>query len=744
MKTPVMATLLLAGAMVSLRAQTVRFQVASGTVTVLGTSNIHDWKCSTSALNPSITVPTSGGAELGKSVTSISLSIPVKSLDCGNGQMNSNLAKALHADDHPTIAFQLLSYVGSASPTGEYHSTVTGSLTINGVTRSVTMSGTARPDGKGSLRAEGATSFSTMDFGVEPVKALLGTIKTGERVTIRATISGSAPVAVATAPQAPPVAVTQKSAAKPAASVAPPAAPTIASKKAAPSAVAPSAVAPTAAAPVASVKAANVAAVPVRIAGDSGLPAPQRPAPLTRPLAVADTVPRRAADTAVVVAAGEVVTVNGTDTTGARVSPQVKPESPADAVRRFALPTSHMQHMRPRDQRGIFMFESPKDDTVSYTGFTLQWGAAFTQEMQTLQHRNTARPVLVGGVNQNELMAIGGGFNNAVANLYLDAQLARGIRVAMTSYLSSRHHSETWVKDGYFQIDASPIDQPLLDLLMHFTTVKLGHFEVNYGDAHFRRTDNGQAMDNPFIGNLILDAFTTEIGGEGSLRVGPLIAMAGMTGGEIRGEVTGPAQRSPAWLGKLGFDQQLAADLRVRLTASTYGSAKSRSNTLYTGDRGGSPYFMVLENTLATETANAWSGDIRPGFANVVHSYMINPFVKYRTTEFFGTIETATGKTSTELRKRTVRQIAGEGIQRFGPADQLFVGARYNRVAGELAGFATDVSTDRWQFGSGWFILPTVLAKVEYVVQRYYDFPALDIRNGAQFKGIVLAGSLAF
>ena len=492
---------------------------------------------------------------------------------------------------------------------------------------------------------------------------------------------------------------------------------------------------------------ATTAAVPppsARTTRDSIRAAQQPLTPIPLALAIPDTARRRPADTAVVnVAAGEVVVLKSADTTGPK-TPSTPTETAADIVRRLALPTSRIQHMRPRDQRGLFIFESPKEDTVSYNGFTLQWGAAFTQEMQSLQHHNTAQSVMVAGVNQNELMAIGGGFNNAVANLYLDAQLARGIRVAMTSYLSSRHHSETWVKDGYFLIDASPIEQPLLDLLMHFATIKVGHFEVNYGDAHFRRTDNGQAMQNPFIGNLILDAFTTEIGGEGYLRVGPIIAMAGATGGEIRGQVTGPAQRSPAWLGKVGIDRQLAPDLRVRLTGSTYGSAKARSNTLYTGDRGGSPYFMVLENTLATETANAWSGNIRPGFANVVHSYMINPFVKYRATEFFGTIETATGKASTELRKRTVRQIAGEGIARFGPADQLYVAARYNKVAGELAGIPTDVSTDRWQFGGGWFVLPTVLAKVEYVVQRYYDFPALDIRSGGQFKGFMFAGSLAF
>ena len=149
---------------------------------------------------------------------------------------------------------------------------------------------------------------------------------------------------------------------------------------------------------------------------------------------------------------------------------------------------------------------------------------------------------------------IGVGFNNATANLYLGAQLAPGIRVALTSYLSSRHHNETWVKDGYLLIDQSPIEFLPFQFIMAMTTLKLGHFEVNYGDAHFRRSDNGNAMYNPFVGNLILDAFTTEIGGEALFRVGPFLAMGGITGGEIRGNVTRPDDRSLAFLGKVGFD----------------------------------------------------------------------------------------------------------------------------------------------------------------------------------------------
>ena len=72
-------------------------------------------------------------------------------------------------------------------------------------------------------------------------------------------------------------------------------------------------------------------------------------------------------------------------------------------------------------------------------------------------------------------------------------------------------------------------------MLFEIATVRVGHMEINYGDAHFRRSDNGNAMYNPFVGNYILDAFTTEIGAEVYARSNGLIAMLGATGGEVHG-----------------------------------------------------------------------------------------------------------------------------------------------------------------------------------------------------------------
>ena len=165
-----------------------------------------------------------------------------------------------------------------------------------------------------------------------------------------------------------------------------------------------------------------------------------------------------------------------------------------------------------------------------------------------------------------------------------------------------------------------------------------------------------------------------------------------------------------------------------------YKADKAMSNTLYGGDRAGSRYYYVLENTAATETAQKDSGLINPGFKNKVTAFQMNPFVKFRGLELFGVIERAEGKASTEATERIWKQYAVDTVYRFLADEKLFVGARYNRAHGELAGITGDVGANRWQFGGGWFITPNVLAKAEYVNQKYFGYPAANIKNGGQVQ----------
>jgi hypothetical protein len=438
-----------------------------------------------------------------------------------------------------------------------------------------------------------------------------------------------------------------------------------------------------------------------------------------------------------------------------------KAEAPAkkELTREDFVQKIGISRIRPVDQRGINMFETPKKDAVPFTGLAVEFGAAFTQQFQGLNHENTAVTMTPTGstANSNALMTLGHGFNNAVANAYINAQLAPGIRVAMTSYLSARHHNETWVKDGYLLIDESPIRFAPLDKLMEYVTVKAGHFEINYGDSHFRRTDNGNSTYNPFVGNTLLDPMTTEVGGEVYLRNDwGLIAMVSGLGGESRGMITKPGDRSIAWVSKLGFDRQVTKDLRVRLTGSTFNQPSSTNQTLFQGDRGGSRYYLVMENTAATEAANAWSGNWNPGFSDKLRAATINPFIKYRGLEFFGDFQQAQGRKPTETENRKASQQDYELVYRFGGNEKLWLGGRYNTVdatmnlvrpASNLGATTTvnaDVNAVRSAMSAGWFITPAISMKVEYVNQKYNDFPTWDIRNGGKFNGFMIEGGVAF
>ncbi|HET9424893.1 MAG TPA: hypothetical protein VFO55_05930 [Gemmatimonadaceae bacterium] len=395
-----------------------------------------------------------------------------------------------------------------------------------------------------------------------------------------------------------------------------------------------------------------------------------------------------------------------------------------------------IQHIRPQDQRGVNMYEPSKHDTVTFQGTRVVFGGAFRQDFQGLGHSNESTTPLIN---------LGHGFNNATANLNLDVQLAKGIRVAMTSYLSSRHHNETWVKDGYILMDASPIDNKYLNEIMSHTTLKVGHFEVNYGDGHFRRTDNGQAIFNPFVGNYILDAFTTEVGAEAYVHDGWWLAMAGLTNGEVKGATTNPDRRSPAFFGKLGVDgKPLGDDLRLRFTMSAMSQAKSANQTLYGGDRAGSVYYNVVEGTTATEAAQAWSGMIRNPFGSGIQGQILNGFAKYKGAELFTQLEWARGKNATvDVDKRKISQQVVEGLYRLGAREQFYFGGRYNNFDGQLTpGSKAEMNVSRYQFGGGWYVTKNLLAKGEWVTQDYSGFT--DIRKGAKFDGFMFSGAVSF
>jgi hypothetical protein len=73
----------------------------------------------------------------------------------------------------------------------------------------------------------------------------------------------------------------------------------------------------------------------------------------------------------------------------------------------------------------------------------------------------------------------------------------------------------TWVKGGYIQFDKLPfLHSDVIDNIMKYVTINIGQNDVDYGDQHYRRTDGGNTILNPFIENYIMDEFAPEVGVE--------------------------------------------------------------------------------------------------------------------------------------------------------------------------------------------------------------------------------------
>jgi hypothetical protein len=392
------------------------------------------------------------------------------------------------------------------------------------------------------------------------------------------------------------------------------------------------------------------------------------------------------------------------------------------------------------------------------------------------QPKTFAAPSQITGYR---LMNTENNFVLPAADMTIGAQLFDGVRVNLDIYLASRHHNDTYARGGYLQIDKLDfIKKDFLAGIMKYATIKIGQMENNFGDAHFKSSDNGSTLRNAFVGNNIMNSFTTEMGIEVYYNRNGLVSMLGATNGNLNQgtqEVTFPNTTaatpnpntgvSPTILAKLGYDKQLNEDLRVRITGSYYHNANLGNSNLYASSRSGFGFWGVLNNVAyknnGVDVATSYNSTstpeatYNPNFKNWATSYMINPFVKYKGLEFFGTIELASGGDKAGVDdKRTADQYAGDIVYRFGKKEQFYIAGKYNTVSGKLSNAdAKKVTVDRFESSIGWFMTKNIVAKLDYVNQNYKNYtqfvgnvPTGNANNfyGGKFNGLVFEAAISF
>ncbi|WP_040756444.1 YceI family protein [Winogradskyella psychrotolerans] len=153
---------------------------SSSVLEVHGTSSLHDWTLETEKQSGKVVITNMEELE----ISSLNFSIEAESLKSGKSSMDNNTYKALNTDDHKTMDFSLTSLKKVTKLSDQsFEVSALGKMTISGVTKSITIDMNVKLEGN-KLLLNGEKSFKMTDFGIDPPKALLGTIKTGDDIKI--------------------------------------------------------------------------------------------------------------------------------------------------------------------------------------------------------------------------------------------------------------------------------------------------------------------------------------------------------------------------------------------------------------------------------------------------------------------------------------------------------------------------------------------------------------------------------
>jgi polyisoprenoid-binding protein YceI len=151
------------------------------TCTVAGTSTLHDWTLDAEELTGKASI----GLKDGKvdNIDKLNFEVKVESLKSHKSGMDKNTYKALKSDQYPKISYEFARVISIMDTKDGQLIKTGGKLTIAGSTKSVYLDVIAKTND--GISFTGSTTFKMAEYGVEPPVALMGTVKTGDEVTIK-------------------------------------------------------------------------------------------------------------------------------------------------------------------------------------------------------------------------------------------------------------------------------------------------------------------------------------------------------------------------------------------------------------------------------------------------------------------------------------------------------------------------------------------------------------------------------
>ncbi|MGV3658424.1 MAG: YceI family protein [Chitinophagaceae bacterium] len=162
------------------------FRLQNLNIEVDGTSTLHDWTIKSTKGQAEVNLELASDKLTG--ITGLNFSIPAESLKSGNNMMDNNTYKALKTDKNKNISYVLTA--GSISQVNgtTFQIKTNGKLTIAGTSKETDLVATARYNAADkSNTISGEKKIKMSQWGVKPPTVMMGTIKTGDDITIKYT-----------------------------------------------------------------------------------------------------------------------------------------------------------------------------------------------------------------------------------------------------------------------------------------------------------------------------------------------------------------------------------------------------------------------------------------------------------------------------------------------------------------------------------------------------------------------------
>lgn len=148
---------------------------------VLGTSTLHDWYIQVENQSGSIAITNLENLEFSE----LTFSTQSESFKSGKKAMDKKTYKALQTDTYKNIEFSMLNVKSSTTKSANTKVVVVeGNLTVCGVTKKIELKFELEKQDN-LIVLDGSHKLLMTEYGIQPPKALLGTIKTGDEVEIK-------------------------------------------------------------------------------------------------------------------------------------------------------------------------------------------------------------------------------------------------------------------------------------------------------------------------------------------------------------------------------------------------------------------------------------------------------------------------------------------------------------------------------------------------------------------------------